>query len=127
MSVLGDLRRELADTVAGDPVALTTYDHVPGRVQLPAAFVMAGAPYVEQGLTFGSSRVRFAVVLLSQKGLNSDETDQLDERIESVQGRLLDAGYVIERVEQPQIQDLSGSEVLATELSVVADGVTFPE
>lgn len=126
MSVLGDLRRELADDVAGSPVELTTYDHVPARVQLPAAFVMAGAPYVEQGDTFGSSIVRFSVVMLTQPSLSADETDQLDERIESVQRRLLDAGWLVERVERPEIQDLNGAEVLATALSVAAGGVTFP-
>ncbi|AVR56184.1 minor tail protein [Microbacterium phage Azizam] len=126
MSVLGDLRRELADDVAGSPVELTTYDHVPARVQLPAAFVMAGAPYVEADQTFGSSIVRFGVVLLTQPSMNADETDQLDERIESVQRRLLSAGWLVERIERPEIQDLNGAEVLATALSVAAGGVTFP-
>jgi len=126
MSVLGDLRRELADDVAGSPVELTTYDHVPARAQLPAAFVMAGAPYVEADQTFGSSIVRFGVVLLTQPSMNADETDQLDERIESVQRRLLSAGWLVERIERPEIQDLNGAEVLATALSVAATGVTFP-
>ncbi|AXC35365.1 tail terminator [Microbacterium phage Sippinontea] len=126
MSVLGDLRRELADDVAGSPVELTTYDHVPARVQLPAAFVMAGAPYVEADQTFGSSIVRFGVVLLTQPSMNADETDQLDERIETVQRRLLSAGWLVERIERPEIQDLNGAEVLATALSVAAGGVTFP-
>lgn len=126
MSVLGDLRRELADDVAGDPVELTTYDHVPARVQLPAAFVMAGAPYIEAGDTFGSSTVRFDVALLTQPSLSADETDQLDERIEAVQRRLQDAGWRVERVEQPQLQDLNGAEVLATQIAVAADGVEFP-
>ncbi|QKY79162.1 tail terminator [Microbacterium phage TinyTruffula] len=126
MSTLGDLRRELADDVAGSPVELTTYDHVPARVQLPAAFVMAGAPYVEADQTFGCSIVRFGVVLLTQPSMNADETDQLDERIESVQRRLLSAGWLVERIERPEIQDLNGAEVLATALSVAAGGVTFP-
>ncbi|QLF83167.1 minor tail protein [Microbacterium phage Bri160] len=126
MSVLGDLRRELADDVAGSPVELTTYDHVPARVQLPAAFVMAGAPYVEADQTFGSSIVRFGVVLLTQPSMNADETDRLDERIETVQRRLLSAGWLVERIERPEIQDLNGAEVLATALSVAAGGVTFP-
>jgi len=43
MTVLGDLRRELADVVAGTPVELTTYDHVPARVQLPAMMNAAGS------------------------------------------------------------------------------------
>ena len=121
MSVLGDLRRELADEIAGQPAELTVYDHVPARVQLPAAFIMAGQPYVEQGQTFGSSTVRFGVVLLTQPSLNADETDQLDERIESVQRRLLTAGYTVERVERPEIQHLNGADLQATVLSVACD------
>lgn len=126
MTVLGDLRRELADDVAGEPVELTTYDHVPGRVQLPAAFIMAGRPYVEQGETFGSSTVRFQAVLLTHPSLNSESTDQLDELIESITRRLTVAGWLIERIEQPQIQDLNGSEVLAVSISVAAMA-SFPE
>jgi len=125
MSVLGELRAELADEIAGQPAELTVYDHVPARVQLPAAFVMAGQPYVEQGQTFGSSIVRFAVVLLTSPSLSADETDQLDERIEAVQRRLLDAGWTVERVDRPEIQDLNGAEILATVLNV-ATGATFP-
>lgn len=121
MSVLGDLRRELVDTIEG----LTTYDHVPASVQLPAAFVMAGAPYIEAGQTFGTRHVRLQLVLLTHPASNSGETDWLDEQIEAVQKRLTDEEWTVERVEQPQLQELSGSEVLATAISVGTD-VTFP-
>lgn len=121
--VLTQLRGEVADSLAGD---LTVYDHVPARVQLPCAFIMAGSPYIDYGDTFGSSVVRFGVVLLTSPGLNSTETVELDRRIEDVQGRLLAEGWAIERVAQPQIQDLNGAEVLATEISV-ACLTTFPD
>lgn len=125
-SVLGELRRELADDVAGSPADLTVYDHVPARAQLPAAFVMAGGPYIEAGQSFGEFVVRFDVTLLTTPSLNAQETDQLDERIETTQRRLTAAGWLIERVERPEIQELNGAEVLATALSVAAGGVTFP-
>lgn len=121
MSALGDLRRELADVAAGDPVELTTYAHVPARVQLPAAFVVAGQPYLEAGQTFGTSTVRFALVLLTHPSMSADETEQLDELIESCSRRLQAAGYAVERVERPEIQELNGAEVLATALSVSCD------
>lgn len=121
MSVLGDLRRELVDTVEG----LTTYDHVPAAVQLPAVFVMAGSPYIEAGQTFGSRHVRLQLVLLTHPASNSAETDWLDEQIEAVQKRLTDEGWTVESVAQPQLQDLSGSDVLATSINVGTD-VTFP-
>lgn len=120
MTTLGDLRRELADHVAGEPVELTTYDHVPGRVQLPAAFIMAGAPYVEHGQTFDSSTVRFQAVLLTHPSLNSETTDQLDELIENVSRRLTIEGWLIEQIQQPKILDLSGSDVLAVAINVAA-------
>lgn len=122
---LGDIRRELADLVAGDPVELTTYDHVPGRVQLPAAFIMAGAPYLQQGDTFGSWTVRHQAVLLTHPSLNSETTDQLDELLDSVRRRLTADDWLIEQIEQPKILDLSGSEVLAVAINVAAQ-VTFP-
>lgn len=119
--VLRALRVELADTIGAAGAELTVYDHVPGRVQLPAAFVMAGAPYIEQGQTFGSATVRFAVVLLTQPALNSVETDLLDERIETVQQQLQDAGWLVERVDQPQLQELNGQELLAVQLAIATD------
>jgi hypothetical protein len=120
MSVLGDMRRELADDVAGNPTELTTYDHVPGRVQLPAAFVMAGAPYIEQAQNFGSSTVRFQAVLLTHPSLNSETTDQLDELIQTVSGRLSAADWLIETIDQPRLIDLSGSDVLSVTINVAA-------
>lgn len=126
MSVLGDLRRELADDVAGDPADLTTYDHVPGRVQLPAAFVMAGSPYLEQGETFGSSLVRFQAVLLTTPSLNSETTDELDELIEKISSRVTGAGWLVERIQQPAIFDLSGSDVLGVRFDIAAETTAFP-
>ncbi|MFF0911995.1 minor tail protein [Exiguobacterium phage phiExGM16] len=123
MSVLSNLRGELADELAGD---ITVYEHVPARAALPAAFVMAGSPYIEQGATFGERLVRFSVVLLSSPGPNSIETVELDERIETVQRRLLAADWLVESVSQPQLQDLNGAEVLAVELAV-STLATFPE
>lgn len=121
MSVLGDLRRELVDSVQG----ITTYDHVPAAVQLPAAFVMAGAPYIEAGQAFGDKHVRLLLVLLTSPATNPAETDWLDDRIETVQQQLTAEGWTVERVEQPQLQELNGSEVLATQI-VVGTDVTFP-
>ncbi|AVR56157.1 tail terminator [Microbacterium phage Naby] len=119
---LVELRGELADVIAGPmPADLTVYDHVPARVQLPAAFVMAGQPYLEAGQSFGSSIVRYGVVLLTQPSLNADETDQLDRQLMRIQRRLLAAGYVVERIDRPEIQDLNGAEVLATALNVALD------
>lgn len=121
MSTLKDLRGELADTVAG----ITTYDHVPGRVNLPCAVVVPGAPYITPGETFGEKLVRFGLVLLTHPAINGDETDALDELIESTQHALDAAGWRVEQVQQPNNTDLNGADILATEI-VVATLATFP-
>jgi hypothetical protein len=119
--VLKALRGELVDTVTG----ITTYDHVPARVNLPAAFVLPGQPYIEAGETFGEKTVRFGLVLLTHPTLNQIETDDLDALIETTQHALDAAGWRVESVQQPAIQDLNGSDVLATEITVAALA-TFP-
>lgn len=121
MSTLKDLRGELADTVTG----ITTYDHVPARVNLPCALVVPGAPYITAGETFGEKLVRFGLVLLTHPSINSDETDALDGLIETTQHALDAAGWRVEQVQQPAIQDLNGAEILATEI-IVATLATFP-
>lgn len=126
MSALGDMRRELADDLAGPaPTSLTVYDHVPGRVLLPAAMVMPGSPYVEQGQTFGARTVRFDVVLLSHPSLNSETTEQVDVEIEAVTRRLMAAGWDVERVLQPQIYDFSNGEALGVAISVATQAAPF--
>lgn len=121
MTVLKALRGELADTVTG----VTTYDHVPGRINLPAAVVVPGQPYIEPGETFGQKAVRFDLVLLTHPATNEDETDQLDELIESTQHALDAGGWRVERVEMPATQEYNGGEVLATGITVVTLA-TFP-
>lgn len=117
MSVLKQLRGELVDTLTG----LTIYDHVPARASIPCAFVMAGAPYITASATYGARLVRFGVVLVTSSSLNEYETDELDERIEQAQRELESAGWLVEQVAQPEIQDLNGAEILATTITVATD------
>lgn len=124
MSVLLDLRTEIADTLGG--LDLTTYTHVPGRVHLPAAFVMAGSPYIEQGQTFGERLVRFVVALVAQTGDNLSETVALDEQIEAAMAVLHAAGWTVESVAQPTAQAFDNTECLVTNLTV-ATFVAFAE
>lgn len=116
---LATIRTELVEALAG--LGVTTYDHVPARAALPAAFIMPGSPYIEQGLTFDTKRVRFGVVLLTHPGLNQHETSLLDARIEQTLHDLTTDGWTVERVEQPRIEDLSDTEVLATTIQVATD------
>lgn len=120
MTVLKDLRTDLASKVT----TVTTYDHVPGRVLLPAAVVLAGSPYIDQGDTFGERLVRFQLVLLTHPSLNQIETDALDQTIESTIAAVEKGGWTVESVQQPNTQELNGAEVFATEITVAAM-VTF--
>lgn len=114
------LRTELIATV--DPLdGLSSYDHVPGRVMLPAAFVVPGSPYITAGLTFGAKHVRLALVILTGSSLNDVETQQLDSWIEDAQRALEKAGWIVEQVDAPRIEDLNGAEVLATTITVGTD------
>lgn len=125
MTVLKELRGELADTIGQAVPDLTTYDHAPGRINLPALVVLAGSPYIEAGETFGEKTVRFGALLLTHPTLNDAETDALDAQIETAQHALDAAGWRVELVAQPTIQELNGSEIYATEIHV-ASLVTFP-
>lgn len=125
MSTLLQLRTDLADVVAqiGD---LTVYTHVPGRMSLPAAFIMAGSPYIEQAETFGARLVRFGVVLAVQGGSNLSETTDLDTRIEQAQAALEADGWLIEQVSQPYAMQFNNADGLVSEITVTTH-VTFPQ
>lgn len=114
VGVLKALRVELIDTVT----QLTTYDHVPGRVALPAVITAAGSPYISAGQTFGAKHVRFNLIILTAPSLNQIQTDELDLWIEDIQHDLESAGWAVEQVEQPRIEELGDTEVLSTTITV---------
>lgn len=123
MSALNDLRAELVEALQG--LDLTLYTHIPGRMSLPGAFVMAGSPYIEAGQTFGTRTVRFSVVLAVQTGDNQSETSALDDLIEGAQAALEAADWLVESVSQPYAMAFNNSEGLVTEITVTASDVTF--
>jgi len=118
MGKLLDLRKELADAVS--TLDLTTYTHIPGAMSLPGAFVMAGNPYMEQGQTFGETLIRFELAIATQTGDNLSETEALDSLIESAIELLDSAGWDIEQVSQPFMQDFSNASALVTVFTVSA-------
>lgn len=119
-SALKELRVDLVDAITG----ITTYTHVPARANVPCAFVLPGSPYIEGGETFGESLVRFELVLLTQPSMNGPQTDDLDLLILKSSGELAAAGWHVETVNQPRIEEINGGEVLATGINVSAT-VTF--
>lgn len=113
---LTELRTHLADALA--PLGVTTYTHIPARMSLPGAFIAAGSPYIEQGQTFGERLVRFEVVLATQTGDNLSENSSLDELIENAQALLDTAGWQVEEVSQPYIQEFANAPSLVTQFTV---------
>lgn len=111
---LKQMRTELIETVT----TVTTYDHLPARAMAPCAFILAGSPYITAGETLGERLVRFDLVLVTAPGMNEDETDALDNRIEDTQRDLEAAGWTVESVARPEMQDLNGAEVLTTTINV---------
>lgn len=122
MAVLNTLRQEITQSLTG--LGLNLYTHIPGRMSLPGAFVMAGSPYVEQGQTFGERTVRFEVVLATQTGENSAETSALDALIEAAQAALESDGWLVEQISQPYSMDFSNGQALVTQITVTSE-VTF--
>ncbi|QRY40850.1 hypothetical protein JVX92_00715 [Microbacterium hominis] len=117
MSLL-EHRESICDALA--PLDLNTYTHIPGRMDLPGAFVAAGSPYIEQGQTFGERLVRFQIALAVQTGDNLSETEALDRLIENAQAALDEAGWVVEEVQQPYMQDFNNAPALITIITVSA-------
>lgn len=122
MSTLGDVRKELADTLA--PLDVTTYTHLPGRADIPSAIVLAGSPYVEQGLTFGERFVRLEVWLSAAKGDNESESSHLDELLDAAIEALESDGWIVEQVSQPFEFQINNGSAYTASITVTAS-VTF--
>lgn len=116
MSALLDLRKALADSLAG--LGLNTYTHIPGRMTLPGAFVTAGSPYISEGQTFEESLIRFEVNLCVFAAENEAETSALDELIEGAVSALKADGWLVEEVSQPFIQDFNNTQALVIQITV---------
>lgn len=106
-----DLKAALA--VSGTPVL----DHLPERITPPVALIAAGSPYVEPGNTYGSWRVRFTVVLVASQGTNDTATRELDDVVTAALVAL-DAGWDVERVDQPTMLAHGGTNNLSTTIDV---------
>lgn len=122
MGYLTELREELVEAMSG--LDLNLYTHIPGRLVLPGAWVMAGAPYIEQGQTFEEKVISYWVVVCVPTGTNQTETSGLDDLIEAIQDALetyeteRDSGWIVESVAQPEAMSLNNTEFLAASIAV---------
>lgn len=116
MSALKAIREELVAAIKD--LDLNTYTHVPGRMALPGAFVMAGNPYIEASDTFGERRVRYGVVVAAQTADNRSETEATDTLIERVVTALEADDWLVEEVSQPYTQQFNNAQALVVEITV---------
>ncbi len=119
MSVLGDIRQELATVLSS--LDLNTYPYLPPKAALPSAVILAGSPYVESGQTMGSRTVRLEVWISVQKGSNQSETDQGDLLVEAAVDLLEEDGWLVEYVGQPTDWDVNNGSALTIPLIVTSD------
>jgi hypothetical protein len=120
MGTLNEARAELAEAVAGalDAATVTTYDHVPERLVIPAAMISLGSPYLTDGETFGELAVRYVVDLVPDMGDNAEQTGNLIDMIEAEIVAMIAAGYMVEQVAQPRMLSVNNANYLAASVTV---------
>lgn len=116
MSAIATARAELVAALEAIDAKVT--DHVPERLNPPAAMVVHGSPLLESGATFGSHLVRFEVWLVSKLGANARMTDDLDALIESALTALVADDWGIESVAQPFTYAVNNASFLASTITV---------
>lgn len=114
---LKSLREELVGALKGIK-GLTGYTHVPGRMALPGAFIMAGSPYLEGSDRFDERIVRFVVVLAAQTADNNAETEATDTLVEAAVVRLEADEWLVESVGQPYATQFNNANALVVEIAV---------
>lgn len=118
MSKISELRTTVAGIVAS-ATSLTTHEFLPGRVAVPCAIVMPGAPYVTDGNTFGSFDVQLTVDLIMGQAANSVSSAGLDDQIENALIALVNAGLSVANVSQPFSIEINNGSYLAATLTIL--------
>ena len=122
--VLAGERAAIAAAIVGDYDKTT---HVPDRLVPPAAFVVAGDPYLEHRETdpFGSHTATFEVWLISANGTNETVTGAIDAEIELQVEALAGVGFAVEGVSKPFLYQVQNGQFLSV-IITVSSNVTIP-
>lgn len=96
---------------------------VPARLTPPAAVIVPGSPYIEQGDTFGAAALRFNVWLAAPGGDIGEDT--LDGLIDTAIATLAADDWVIEGVSQPFDWSHQGGNHLTSIISIRGE-IPFP-
>jgi hypothetical protein len=94
-----------------------TSTYIPARITPPIAIISAGSPYLEDGNTFGTYLVRFAVDLVIPTQANDSATEALDVLIDDVVVTLVNNQYSVDNVSQPYAMETNGATYLAATVS----------
>jgi hypothetical protein len=115
MNTLKSVRQEISVQLSA--AGISNYEFVPSRVNVPAAIIEPGSPYMEQGETFADFTVRMNVVLLVAGTTNDTATDELDQLIVNA----IDAldTFDIEAVGSPEGFELNAAQYLGSRLNLV--------
>lgn len=128
MNTLQALRGELAQTLeSAGAHAMPVTDHLPDRIVPPAAFLVGGSPYLEGGDVYGTFIVRHTVLIVVPSGPNESTTDALDELITASVVALDEAGWAIERVDQPVMLSHGNAYFMSVHVDVQRDGVRIDD
>lgn len=119
MGFLQVQREALTAVIEAALPAITVYDHIPERLNLPAAIVFYGSPLVESGEVFGTVNVRFTVALVPRTGTNDKATDEITSLIEAAVVKLAEGDFGTESVGQPYMLAANGGTYLAADANLV--------
>lgn len=117
MSVLGDLRIELAEALSS--VDAIVYTHLPEVINAPALVITPGSPYVtSEGQPFGHYRANFSVVAVADVSTNEVTTEALDALVGSMASALAVESIPVSEVGEPYAFQSSTAFHLAADVAV---------
>lgn len=121
MSVLSDIRADIKATLTLPGVKV--YDHIPGRVNVPAVLLSSGSPLLNEGDTYGTFTAHFKLTLAVSPGDNDRQTDALDDLVGAVIVAL-DGKYDVASVSTYYRLGVNNAEYLSADIDIT-DNITF--
>lgn len=123
MNTLATLREDLSTVL--ETAGVRTHGFLPERIVPPLALLAAGSPYLEEGDTYGSYKVRFTIVLVASQATNEVATKELDDAVTAAVVALDNARWAVERVDQPTMMASGNAHYLSTTIDVLrkVDGI----
>lgn len=112
-------RQLISDTLS--LAGIKVYDHVPARLQPPAAVLIAGSPYLVPGERFGTFKVAWNISLIAGTAPNDQATDALDSLIEDAVVAVVNAGYDLEQVSEFGVFPSNNAEYPAVGMTIARE------